>query len=324
MKGVLTRIVVPLVAVAGIAYAVAFSTLSDDREPPAPNQLAMPAESGFAETVAGSGLIEANTRNIAVGSFLSGIVAEVPVVEGETVEKGAPLFVIDQRAAEAELAVAAQQRAAAEAGVVEAESALADSLDQLRRREKLELGFTLSEDALARLRFAADAGRAAVAAAQSRVAVAAAEEDSARVILDRLTVRAPVTGRILKVNIRPGEFITAGPMDDPPVLMGGETPLHVRVQVDENDVWRLRPGAPAEAVVRGNRDLRFPLRFVRIEPYVQPKRSLTGDINERVDTRVLELVYSFGPADLPVYIGQQVDVFINAATPEIAAPGPAG
>lgn len=320
MRGTFTRIVVPILAVAGVAYAVAFSTLSDEREPPSPNQLAMPAESPYAVTVAGSGLIEANTRNIAVGSFLSGIVAEVPVTEGDEVARGQPLFVLDARAAEADLATAQQQRLAAAAEVAEAESLLADRLDQLRRREKLERGFVLSEDAWARLRFAVDAGRAAVAAAKTRVDVAAAEEEAARVTLDRLTVRAPVDGRILKVNIRPGEFITAGPSATPLVLMGGEKPLHVRVQVDENDIWRLRQGAPAEAVVRGNRDIRFKLAFVRIEPYVLAKRSLTGDIAERVDTRVLELVYSFDPEGLPVYIGQQVDVFIDAE----ASPAPGG
>lgn len=319
MRGAVTRIVVPILAALGIAYAVAFSTLSSEREGPPPNQLAMPAESRFTVTVAGSGLIEANTRNIAVGSFLSGIVIEVPVNEGDEVLKGQPLFVLDQREAEANLAVAEERRLAAAAEVAEAESLLADRLDQLRRREKLERGFVLSEDAWARLRFAVDAGNAAVAAAKTRVDVAVAEADAARVTLDRLTVRAPVDGRILKVNIRPGEFITAGPSNNPAVLMGGEKPLHVRVQVDENDIWRLHEGAPAEAVVRGNRDIRFPLAFVRIEPYVSPKRSLTGDIAERVDTRVLELVYSFDPAGLPVYIGQQVDVFIDAA--DRPAPG---
>lgn len=314
MKGIVTRVAIPLIAAAGIVYAVAFSTLSAEREPPPPNQLAMPAESGFAATVAGSGLIEANTRNIAVGSFLSGIVAEVPVVEGQEVAKGEPLFILDRRAAAAELAVAERQRFAAEADVAEAEAELADRLDQLRRREKLKPGIVVTRDAMARLRFAVDVARAAVAAATSRVGVAEADSAAARVTLDRLTVRAPVAGRILKVNIRPGEFIVAGPMSDAAVLMGGEKPLHVRVQVDENDIWRLRPGAPAEAVVRGNRDIRFPLTFVRIEPYVLPKRSLTGDVNERVDTRVLELVYSFMPGALPVYIGQQVDVFIDAET----------
>ncbi len=312
MKGAVTRIGLPVVAAAGIAYAVAFSTLSGEREAPPANQLALPAESRYAATVAGSGLIEANTRNIAVGSFLSGIVVEVPVNEGDRVSKGQPLFVQDSRQAEADVVTAEQQRAAAVAEVAEAEALLADRLDQFRRREKLERGIVLSEDAWARLRFAVDAGKAAVAAAKTRVDVAAAQEQAARVTLDRLTVRAPVDGRILKVNIRPGEFISAGESATPAVLMGGEQPLHVRVQVDENDIWRLRDGATAEAVVRGNRDIRFPLAFVRIEPYVLAKRSLTGDIAERVDTRVLELVYSFDPAGLPVYIGQQVDVFIDA------------
>jgi RND family efflux transporter MFP subunit len=312
VKGAVTRIGLPVVAAAGIAYAVAFSTLSGEREAPPANQLALPAESRYAATVAGSGLIEANTRNIAVGSFLSGIVVEVPVNEGDRVSKGQPLFVQDSRQAEADVVTAEQQRAAAVAEVAEAEALLADRLDQFRRREKLERGIVLSEDAWARLRFAVDAGKAAVAAAKTRVDVAAAQEQAARVTLDRLTVRAPVDGRILKVNIRPGEFISAGESATPAVLMGGEQPLHVRVQVDENDIWRLRDGATAEAVVRGNRDIRFPLAFVRIEPYVLAKRSLTGDIAERVDTRVLELVYSFDPAGLPVYIGQQVDVFIDA------------
>jgi RND family efflux transporter MFP subunit len=312
VKGAVTRIGLPVVAAAGIAYAIAFSTLSGEREAPPANQLALPAESRYAATVAGSGLIEANTRNIAVGSFLSGIVVEVPVNEGDRVSKGQPLFVQDSRQAEADVVTAEQQRAAAVAEVAEAEALLADRLDQFRRREKLERGIVLSEDAWARLRFAVDAGKAAVAAAKTRVDVAAAQEQAARVTLDRLTVRAPVDGRILKVNIRPGEFISAGESATPAVLMGGEQPLHVRVQVDENDIWRLRDGATAEAVVRGNRDIRFPLAFVRIEPYVLAKRSLTGDIAERVDTRVLELVYSFDPAGLPVYIGQQVDVFIDA------------
>ena len=117
---------------------------------------------------------------------------------------------------------------------------------------------------------------------------------------------------MLKVNVRIGEFVSAGPLSDALVLLGNDRPLHVRVQIDENDVWRLNTSAPAEAVVRGNRDLRFPLTFVRVEPYVLPKRSLTGERTERTDTRVLEVIYSFEPGDRPVYIGQQVDVFIKA------------
>jgi HlyD family secretion protein len=89
-------------------------------------------------------------------------------------------------------------------------------------------------------------------------------------------------------------------------------PLHVRVDIDENDAWRVRPEAPAVAFVRGNRALETPVQFVRFEPYVVPKRSLTGETTERVDTRVLQVLYRFHPGDLPVYVGQQMDVFIEA------------
>jgi len=53
------------------------------------------------------------------------------------------------------------------------------------------------------------------------------------------------------------------------------------------------------------------LRFVRVEPYVVPKRSLTGDNTERVDTRVLQVIYEVADEDQPLFVGQQVDVFID-------------
>jgi hypothetical protein len=59
------------------------------------------------------------------------------------------------------------------------------------------------------------------------------------------------------------------------------------------------------------------MRYVRTEPYVIPKRSLTGDNTERVDVRVLQVIYALDVEDRPIYVGQQMDVFINLeATPE--------
>lgn len=84
------------------------------------------------------------------------------------------------------------------------------------------------------------------------------------------------------------------------------------VDVDENDAWRVKPGATAVAFARGNRDIKTPIQCFRVEPYVVPRKSLTGDNAERVDTRVLPLIYSFQRGDMPVYIGQQMDVFIEA------------
>jgi hypothetical protein len=73
--------------------------------------------------------------------------------------------------------------------------------------------------------------------------------------------------------------------------------------------------------VRGNPPLSIPLRFEYIEPYVTPKTSLTGQSTERTDVRVLQVIYSFERGTLPVYLGQQMDAFIEVP----AAPGkPAG
>ena len=59
------------------------------------------------------------------------------------------------------------------------------------------------------------------------------------------------------------------------------------------------------------------MTFEYVEPYVRPKKSLTGSSTERVDTRVLQVVYSFPNGTIPAYVGQQMDVFISA--PAVAA-----
>jgi len=121
----------------------------------------------------------------------------------------------------------------------------------------------------------------------------------------------------MQVNIRPGEFAQAGVLTTPLIMMGNLDLLYVRVNIDENDAWRFTPQTDAVASMRGNRDMKTALSFVRVEPYVTPKQSLTGASTERVDTRVLQVLYSFRQSALPAYVGQQMDVFIE--TPEIPA-----
>jgi hypothetical protein len=89
--------------------------------------------------------------------------------------------------------------------------------------------------------------------------------------------------------------------------------VHVRVDIDENDAWRFNKNSRAVAFLRGNRDFKVNLTLAYVEPYVIPKKSLTGDSTERVDTRVLQALYSFDRKQLPIYVGQQMDVFIEAA-----------
>jgi multidrug resistance efflux pump len=130
--------------------------------------------------------------------------------------------------------------------------------------------------------------------------------------LDRLVIRALVDGEVLQVDVRPGEFVGAPP-SQPLIVLGNVTQLHVRVDIDEYDIPRFVPQAPARATLKGQPDEFFPLRFVRIEPYVVPKRSLTGDNTERVDTRVLQVIYAIETTSIRLFVGQQLDVFIDAS-----------
>jgi hypothetical protein len=106
------------------------------------------------------------------------------------------------------------------------------------------------------------------------------------------------------------------------MTMGSIDPLHVRVDIDEADSWRIRPESRAVARLRGNADISVPLSFVRFEPYILPKKSLTGDVTERVDTRVLQAIYAFAPSEFSGFVGQQVDVYIQTSTRAEAAQHP--
>jgi RND family efflux transporter MFP subunit len=251
----------------------------------------------FANRISGTGIVEASSRNISIGAHLPGIVARVHVKVGERVKAGSPLFSIDDRARLADLAVR-------ETRVREAEANLQDLRAQLQIAEKVKDPRAISTDDLNKRRFAAQA-------AEARLANAAAEVKAARVDIDLLTVRAPIDGDVLQVNIRPGEYAPSGVTAQPLILLGSLERLHVRVDIDENDAWRFRPQAPAVAFVRGNPALKTDLRFEYVEKYVIPKRSLTGESTERVDTRVMQVVYSFSRSDLPVFPGQLMDVYIE-------------
>jgi multidrug resistance efflux pump len=155
--------------------------------------------------------------------------------------------------------------------------------------------------------------RAAVTQQKADLDSALATAHQQHVLLDMLTVRAPADGKILQVNNRQGEYLTGG-MGTAPVLFGDTGSLLIRVDIDEINASHFRAGSTAIAALKGDSSRRFPLKFVRVIPYMVPKQSLTGSNSERVDVRVLQVEYRFDPPPFPVYVGQQVDVYID--TPE--------
>jgi len=279
-------------------------------DPPAP-----PAVSDFNDTIAAVGLIEASTENIWVGTPLAGVVENVFVTAGQTVRSGEPLFALDTRQLRAELAVRQRAVAVTQARVRVAEARLDDLQRQLEFVEQVKDRRAISAEELTRRRSAVETAKAELDQVRSEIGAAESQVQSVQVDLERSVVRAPLAAEVLQVKVRVGEFAPAAATPNPLILLGRSKPLHVRVDVDEAEAWRVRQGAPAIGHVRGNADLRARLRFVRFEPFVVPKQSLTGASTERVDTRVLQVIYRVERDDVPLFVGQQLDVFIEAGHP---------
>lgn len=313
------KFVLPLFALLGVLFGFYMVHVGAKKPLVAP-PAAEPSHAPYKAYVAGSGIIEAATENIAVATPVGGVATELNVKVGDHVKKGQPLFKLDDRNLVATLAVEKAQVESAKAQLKVEQASLDDLQNQLNFYQSVSDTRAVSREELDRKKFAQQTGAAHVESSQASVAAAEAQMHATQVDIDRMTVTAPVDGQVLQVNLRLGEYAQAGPLATPLMLLGNVDELHVRVDVDENDAWRVNPSAAASAYVRGNPDLSTHLRMVRIEPYVIPKKSLTGDSTERVDTRVLQVIYAFDRAALPVYVGQQMDVFIDA--PEIA-PGKA-
>jgi HlyD family secretion protein len=297
---------------------------------------------------------EASTTSaISVGSQLAGVVTGIPVRVGQEVKAGDLLFELDRRAAEADLKVRQAALAAAraqlrqmelqprpetvpplEAQLQVAEANLRQAKDQYERdrqtpreavsdldryaHQQAYLAATaLRDQAKANVDLLkAGAWQADKDIAYAQVEQARAQVEQANTTLGLLQVRAPADGTVLQVNVRPGEFVAAA-AGQALVVMGNTHPLQVRVNIDEEDLPRLRLRAPARAKVRGDpAQQEIPLRFVRLELFVVPKTSLTGANTERVDTRVVQVIYALDPEEplvreQKVLVGQIVDVFID-------------
>ena len=349
------RMVLPVLALVALIFAGGaawkWRTVRSATSP-----LQAPPASDYKHTVGAVGLVEASSENISISTAVSGLVVRVYVKAGDHVSAGQYLFSLDDRDLEAELITrkaaldAARERLAklaasprpeeippAEDRVREAEAALADAAVQQKLIESVSDRRAIREEDLQRRREATKLAQAKVDEAKNALAllkagawapdvkIAKAEVASAetqvkktQTDIERLTMRAPVGGEVLQVNVRAGEYAQVGALSKPLIVMGDTSRLNVRVDVDENEGWKVRADAPAEAAERGNSTTKVPLEFVRFEPFVVPKKSLTGDSTERVDTRVLQVIYRFKDARVPFRVGQQMDVFISAAPDEVA------
>lgn len=301
----------PILAAAGFLFA-AYTVVNSNKPVPIAPAFVEPASAPFQNFIAGAGIIEPKNENVAIGSPLARLVGKVAVKVGDKVTAGAPLFYLDDRENQAELAMKKADLAKAKADVLVAKANVADTQSLFDLANAVSDSRAISGEDVLKRRNALAVAKAKLESANAFVEQAQAAILQTETTLERLIVRAPIDGDVLQVNVRAGEFATAGALSKPLLILGDLKTLHVRVDIDENDAWRFDKNSKAVAYLRGNRQFKVDLQLAYVEPFVVPKKSLTGDSTERVDTRVLQALYQFNPKELSAYVGQQMDVFIEA------------
>ncbi len=304
-------------AIAGFA-GVFLLVRQMQQKPPAPPPVVEPARSPFPASVAATGILEAARENVRIAAPKAALIQKVAVEVGSKVKAGDTILQLDDREVRARLNTLRAQLEALRAGLQADRVMQADAADQLARAIQLAKDNVISVDERKRREFAVQSWDARIAKTQADIAAMDAQLQQVQTELEILTVRAPRDGTMLQVNVRAGEFAGTTPQE-PLMVLGEVEKLQVRAEVDEQNAPLVEAGRPAIAYLKGDTQRKLPLRFVRIEPFVIPKRSLTGDSAERVDTRVLQIIFELDRPEVPLYVGQQVDVFIERTLTPVAA-----
>lgn len=271
-----------------------------------------PAANPYAKGIYAEGIVESyqnNGENINIFPNISGTIVGIPVHEGQWVRKGTVLIRFDDSV----------QRAAVEsskAQVAYARAQLENVRDEL---SKDEASYRLDTKSISK--YTLDDAKNAVKVAARNVEVNVTSYNSAKALLAWYTIRAPADGRVLAIQAAVGSYVVTsqGTYDtytqgfDPILVMGpSEDYVSVRCYIDEILIHRLAPGPQMQArmFIRGT-TISVPLEFVRIQPYVSPKIELSDERLERVDVRVLPVIFRFAkPGNIAVYPGQLVDVYV--------------
>ncbi|MBI3663457.1 MAG: HlyD family efflux transporter periplasmic adaptor subunit [Acidobacteria bacterium] len=339
-----------LIPIAGLtAFAVRLRTTSSH----APSPVAVPAA---LDVIAAPGRVEPISEEVRVGAEMSGKLRDVPVEEGDRVEAGQVVAILendDYRArvalAEAQLALKEaelrrvingarqQERREALASVKETEAVMENArVEQQRRQTGFMQGVFAKEEAdraerefgVARARYEAAVQRHALvddeareedrSRAEADVMLARARLAEVCALLEKTIVRAPLRGIVLRKHLKKGE--TFSDQRNIPILtLGDDSVLRVRMDVDETDVSRVRIGQRAYVTADTFRGEKFWGRVVRIGELLGRKNILTDRPTERVDTKVLETLIELEDGR-KLRPGLRVDAFI--VLNDEAAPSP--
>jgi len=298
-------------AIFGVLLAVGTAYYWGKKQASLPPAFA-PASNPYENGIYAEGIVEAlqaSGSNINIYPEVPGTVNAIFVKEGDNVVAGGPLLSIDDALQKANTAQAKAQIAAAKASLKTA----ADAYQKQKAAADIDPR-AVSKDAL-------DSARDAVGLAKANVEVTQKQYESAAALLAKYQIHALSAGKVIAINTAVGSYIsTQGVYDtytganDPILTLGAAgDALAVRCYVDEVLLQRLPAAGDIDAYmfIRGSNQ-KIPLKIVRLQPNVSPKIELSDQRTERVDVRVLPVIFAFDkPKDIAIYPGQLVDVYIG-------------
>ena len=287
-----------LIALSIIGIMVAIAVIFYDQRPTESQTQPIPELTPpYKNFIAGTGIVESRSKNIRIGANVDGVISKVYVNSGDSVKKGQLLFTLDKKVINAKIA-------ALHANIERAKTALEKARHQFQILQNFK---AISADMVKKTEYTAAKDSVTQAAADLRVAKS--KRDVLLQTLSLFDVRSPIDGKVLASKLSVGEYF---PKNASRLSIGSDA-LALRVDINEYDVWKFAPNTNAVAFVRGHPELTLPLNYLYTMPYVVPKKNLTGLSTERTDTRVLQVLYALPTTiDFPLYVGQQLDVFIKS------------
>ena len=282
------------------------------------------------------GRVEPVDGDMEVCAQMSGTLTAVFVKEGDWVTNGTVLAEVDARREKAALDLALAKLARVKAGngkeeidaaeasrdAIAAELAFAES--ELQRAVKLSENKVLAEYELERKRQEADTLRKQMFSAEKQaealkrgplpedIALAEAEVASAQAVYDLRLVRAESDGVILELQRHGGDFVAVN-FPTPILRMANMRRLQVRIEVNEQDVYRVKAGMKGEFTTFGADQSSGQLVVVKtILPAFAPRRLFEPDSTARMDTRTLIVLCEIA-ADAHVYAGQRLTATFTTA-----------
>jgi len=294
-----------------------------------------------------AGVVEPRSGQIKIAAPVVGRVSEVLVKINDKVAADEPLVRLDDEDAQARVASAQAQAAMhekarneksagkaanrrdAEDAVADAEAALADArntFDKAVHAKRSGSGsdatvtaartaWTRAQDNLDRERsqlrkIEAQSGTPLPTQLEGQLNVARTELRVAIAELEKLTIRAPIAGSVLKVDVKAGE-VAAPSLPQPLLLLGDLSQLRVRAELDEHNAGKVKVGEPVTVRAEAFHDQTFAGKVVAIAPLIQPARLSSPRSRNLTDFNVNEVMIDLNEPG-PLIAGMNVDVYFGS------------